>query len=101
MQITFGQAEIRSADDPRTMRHSSADDLPLIRRRSAIHRRGSAAQVQMVVIFQILRDIAVKITFGNLAKFEVGTFEDDLFRMHLFLYRNATFQLVQNPILFL
>jgi hypothetical protein len=37
----------------RIIRHSSADDLPLIR-------RGSAAQVQMVVIFQILRDIRSK-----------------------------------------
>ncbi|KAJ7831283.1 hypothetical protein B0H13DRAFT_1915504 [Mycena leptocephala] len=35
--ITFGQAEIRSADDRRTIRHSSADDLPLVRRRSAAH----------------------------------------------------------------
>jgi hypothetical protein len=34
--ITFGQAEIRSADadDPRTIRHSSADDLPLVCRRN-------------------------------------------------------------------
>ncbi|KAJ7867860.1 hypothetical protein B0H13DRAFT_1897396 [Mycena leptocephala] len=35
--ITFGQAEIRSADDRRMICHSSADDLPLIRRRSATH----------------------------------------------------------------
>jgi hypothetical protein len=38
--ITFGQAEIRSADDLRKICHLSADDLPLIR-------RGSAAEVQM------------------------------------------------------
>ncbi|KAJ7901406.1 hypothetical protein B0H13DRAFT_1882998 [Mycena leptocephala] len=57
--ITFGQAEIRSVDDPRTIRHSSADDLPLIRK-------------------GFYGTPTVKITCGNLAKFEVGTFEDDL-----------------------
>jgi hypothetical protein len=30
--ITFGQAEIQSADDPRMIRRLSADNLPLIRR---------------------------------------------------------------------
>jgi hypothetical protein len=47
--ITFGRAEIRLAEDPRTICHSSADDLPLVRRQSAVH-------PQMVVIFQILWD---------------------------------------------
>jgi hypothetical protein len=37
--ITFGQAEIRSADDPRTICHSSADD-----------QQRSATQVQMVAL---------------------------------------------------
>ncbi|KAJ7892176.1 hypothetical protein B0H13DRAFT_1886913 [Mycena leptocephala] len=62
--ITFGRAEIRLAEDPRTICHSSADDLPLVRRQSAVH-------PQMVVIFQILWDTRGKYCATNSSTFHI------------------------------
>jgi hypothetical protein len=56
--ITFGQAEIQLADDPRTIRRLSADELPLIY-------RGSAAQVQMVRPGDLLHNCNRRRPTGN------------------------------------
>ncbi|KAJ7924751.1 hypothetical protein B0H13DRAFT_1863777 [Mycena leptocephala] len=82
--ITFGQAEIRSADDPQMIRHLSADDLPLIRRRSAAHPQrvcssgANGRDLPDSTGHPLIPFMDAKITRENLAKFEVGTFEDDL-----------------------
>ncbi|KAJ7788433.1 hypothetical protein B0H13DRAFT_1936601 [Mycena leptocephala] len=66
------------------IRHLSADDLPLIRRRSAAHLQrvcssgANGCDLPDSTGHPQIPFMDAKITRGNLAKFEVGTFEDDL-----------------------